>query len=211
MSDEIETKKITVRELLGRSCLNSNIMISRKWDDEDYLSIILEKDDIRKRVYYNVKKGRPASNLVDGLYFYTRDGHNLDDYSFIISFEIDKYIRPFIGITNLFLGVVYPYGYDPIKNKVIKFPINEFGLIDENELSKMVDKNYPEVLGYDRDKYTSAIKTGVITYTFRDLIDSYDIVDVAFETIRPYNEKIAKEMHDKIDKILEERRESRSK
>ncbi len=211
MAVNIDIMKEVIKELNGEEYIDYNIKIKDCWKDEDLVCVTLEKNGSKKYFYYNKKLGRPVCNIVDGTYFYVKDDDNLDDYSFILSFYDNGAVRPFIGVTNLFLGRVYPYGYDVMKRAIVKFPINEYGLIDEKELLEDIKNEEENVFGYDIGKFIEALETSEISYTFRKLDEDHDFVDWVLRVLHDYNIDTIIKYSNKIDEILEERNKERRK
>ncbi len=140
--------------------VNPDLEIQNIPDKDSYLEgsrfmVYLNKDGIKKYFYYDTDLLRETSNIVDGLFQYCERGFNLEDYTFLLSYQINGKQRVFLGINNLYTGVNYPIGYDFNKEEYFTFPRDKFGLIDDK---KMIDKlkEEKEAIGFDARKYQEA-------------------------------------------------------
>ncbi len=80
---------------------------------------------LNKYMYFKYREFRPCSNVFD----------YVDDKNFFIkSYVVDNKLRVFMGKINDDGTEVKPYGYDMNRREYINFPLDEDGLIDEDEM-----------------------------------------------------------------------------
>lgn len=129
--------------------------------------IHIQKDNIRKSLYYSYKLGRVATNMFDGIYFIKLPIGN----AFTIhSYQVGNELRVFLALTNINHGIVYPVGYDLNNNKYFNFPLSENGLIDDNLMQEIAKE---DSLRIDKDVYENSHKLINLFY----LIDYFGVKD----------------------------------
>lgn len=139
-----------------------------------------DKDDIRG---YGIAYSHTVCNDGDKLNFY--------------SFEINGKIRAFICLSNNRFGLAYPVGYDLNRQEYVKFPINEFGLIDDAKMKEIVLQNNTK--GFDKDEYIRASYEIYLNQRISDLLkDDYNYTDDTTEMIMA---KLAEYNYDKTREI----------
>ena len=229
-------EKTTIRELIGDNLLDYNISVRDYWNNSAIKQIIMENDGFKKYIYFNVKENRPYTNIIEGEYFYVmhrkdlvdflgdkdfgedffideRDNKisicNLDDSSIVFSYEIDGKIRSFLGLTNIYVGLSYPIGFDLNKQEFVKFPINKNGLIDDNKMREILN-NEKLGLGFDKEEYEKIMQANTLDYIIRKLLDKdfiyarYDTLDILHFKIAEYNYETSKMIQEKVyDKLYD--------
>ncbi len=216
---ELTENKISVKELFGEEYSDYDITIGEDWVTKLLRIKLVKGNDIKFR-YYSVEDERVYSNIVDGTYSYSMlkeditkflgdeefgkdvyDYSGWDDGSFnslhdeiiVFSYEIDGKIRAFVGLTNLYVGLSYPIGFDLNKQEFIKFPINKFGLIDDEKMKEHLREEKLNI-GYDPEEYRKIMNTTYdFSYLLRDLLkedfiyNEYDTVDILLFKLAEYN------------------------
>ena len=106
--------------------------------NKEFALMKYEKDGLEKLVFFNIKDFKKYSNEFD---FISKENYFLKSY---------VYKRPEWGypskVYRLFMGfidengtLVKQYGYDFDKKEIIKFPLTEDGLIDDEKMQKYVE------------------------------------------------------------------------
>ena len=181
--DKDNKKQFTLRELIGEEYLDYKLSVRPRSVTAygNTIGIELEKDGHVKYVNHVVDythDSRPMTNFVDGVYLH--DDVNEGDCSFLWSFEINNKVRAFVGLVNEYFGITYPVGFDLNSKQFVRFPINEYGLMDEKTMKKMIKVLEPinPELGFDPQKYYKSLRHGSIDSIIREAYrDEYFDVD----------------------------------
>ena len=222
--------KTTLRELIGDNLLDYNISTRDYWQVIGIKQITFEKNGYKKHLYYNVEEDRPYTNLFEGEYGFimhredlveflgdkdfgedfaidARDNgisiRNLNDSKIVFSYEIDGKIRSFLGLTNLYVGLSYPIGFDLNRQEFVRFPINQFGLIDDNKMRERLN-NEKSGIGFDKEEYEKIMQANTLDYVIRKLLGEdfiyarYDTLDMIAFKIAEYNYETSKMIQEKV-------------
>jgi hypothetical protein len=178
---------LLLKEFFGTKPLDYHITCNQDFNSYNNLYFELNKGKIKKRMYYNVKLGQVVSNVIDGRFNLSSayKGLTNQDFSMLISYEVNGLIRPFIGFCNTENGYVYPIGYDVIKNEYIEFPMNELGLVDDDEMKRRLQEE--SEIGYEEDYYNREAYCGNLRYIISTLTRGKVFTDSILDNIYARN------------------------
>ena len=207
---------ITAKDLIGEEYLNYNIKMREDINcREERIYVFLENNGMSKYFVYlcDFDNPRPMTNIVDSLYEHHSDNSNLEDHSISWSYEVQGKIRAVIGLSNTYVGVTYPIGYDLNTKQFINFPLNEFGLIDEKTLKDIFSGDDISI-GFDKEVFKNAIDK----HDLYRSVESFDIAKFAggreyanwiLNNLEKYNMDYLKEVEQMVDDKLEKVKSSK--
>lgn len=128
-------------------------IVNYPFEKEGMKYVHLNKDGIKKAIYYSDELERVTTNMFDGIYFIKLPVGN----AFTVhSYQVGNELRVFLALTNIDHGIVYSVGYDLNNKEYFNFPLNENGLIDDNLMKEMVQRE--DSLRIDKDVYNNSHK-----------------------------------------------------
>lgn len=163
------------------------IRITKETYRDGIIRVFMIKDGYSKSILYNTEENKFASNIVDGVYPAMLPIGNA--YT-LHSYKIDDVIRSFVAISNIDNGVVHPIGYDANLKKLIEFPLNKDGLIDDSRMIENLSKEIPSF--------------GVSEYLYKDILNYKNIYFILnkFNINEDVCEKLAKINEESIQELL---------
>lgn len=142
-----------------------------------------KENDLPRCIFFNYKDFSLCSNVFDGVY---------DKGYFLKSYIINDHLRMFLGKLSYSPITVKEMGYDINKQEFISFPLNDNGLIDENEMMNYFLKD-GKIRQFDKDIYQKTERNDLAWVLYDLHVHAYDVV-TRLDKYNEYNESKSKRL-----------------
>lgn len=136
-------------------------------ENDDKAFICYKENGFKKCMYFDLKEFRPCSSIFDAIYA---------DNCFLKSYVINGEIRAFVGKIHSKEHTVKSYGFDINRKEYFLFPLDENGLIDEEEMLISLYEDVDDVKGFNKEYYKNLDKRNLITLLLGLEIDGFKVV-----------------------------------